>query len=312
MTKAGQAASAASDDSDKPATSVFSGFKGFSAFKASTTPAVPASSTSLFSAAPVEAPKTTTTTTTPFASFSFAADSSKPSLLAQPTNGDHCQKTNDTTTSTKPDSSDESGSNNISENELNFINELNVVYEKYYGKTKRVLKLPAEVVNQDMDKEKSEESLRKKYGFLLAELNKHCSKWISKHVEEDPLIVLTPIFIDYFNYMILMEKSFYPGTFKAKSMNGGSTTTTASTASFLSKPTNGTPTMSFNSMSKMNGHKEDLNGLDEKNQADKENEETENDKKLIDSSKSFANLIKTNQMNPISLTGRPAETFIFF
>lgn len=314
LTKAGQAASAATDDSDKPAPSVFSGFKGFSAFKASTPAVAPVptanSSTSLFSAAPkltapVEAPKTTT----PFASFSFTSDSSKPSLSAQPTNGDHGPKTNDTTTipkpteTKKPEQTDDSGSNNISENELNFINELNVVYEKYYGKTKRVLKLPAEIVNQDMDKEKSEESLRKKYGFLLAELNKHCSKWISKHVEEDPLIVLTPIFIDYFNYMILMEKNFYPSTFKAKSMNGGlTTTTTATTTPFLSKPTNGTAATSFSSVNKMNGHKEDFNSLDEKNQ-DKENEEAENDKKLIDSSKSFANLIKTNQMNPISLTG---------
>ena len=116
------------------------------------------------------------------------------------------------------ESVDDASSNSLSENELNFIDELNLVYEKYYGKTKRVLKLPAEVVSQEVDKDKSEEASRKKYGFLLAELNKHCSKWISKHVEEDPLIVLTPIFIDYFNYMILMEKNFYPSTFKTRGM----------------------------------------------------------------------------------------------
>ena len=60
------------------------------------------------------------------------------------------------------ESVDDASSNSLSENELNFIDELNLVYEKYYGKTKRVLKLPAEVVSQEVDKDKSEEASRKK------------------------------------------------------------------------------------------------------------------------------------------------------
>lgn len=53
------------------------------------------------------------------------------------------------------------------------------------------------------------------------------------------------------------------------------------------------------------------NGFEEKNQADKENEEAEKDKKLIDSSKNFASMIKSNQMNPISLAGSNTSNFSF-
>ena len=170
-------------------------------------------------------------------------------------------------------------SNNINETELNFINELNVVYEKYYGKTKRVLKLPTEVLNQEMDSNDKQEDSKKKYGFLLAELNKHCSKWISKHVEENPLIVLTPIFVDYFNYMIIMEKNLYPNTFKGKNVNGTSTfsanqcKSTNGTNNTLSVTSaSSTSVLSFNTSSNIvfnkkvdvnpknvNGHKEDGN-----------------------------------------------------
>ncbi len=86
-------------------------------------------------------------------------------------------------------------------------------------------------------------------------------------------------------------------------MNGSTTSAaTPSLTSFLAKTTNG-PIISMNALNKVNGHKEEFNGLDEKHQADKENEEAEIDKKLVDSSKSFANLIKANQMSGIPLTG---------
>ena len=68
-----------------------------------------------------------------------------------------------------------------------------------------------------------------RYASLLAELNRNCSKWIGKHVEESPYVILTPVFVDYFNYLILLEKNFYPDTFKkqqkqseqSSSLNGG-------------------------------------------------------------------------------------------
>jgi hypothetical protein len=40
------------------------------------------------------------------------------------------------------------------------------------------------------------------------ELNNRCSKWINKHVEKNSLKHLTPIFIDYFNYLIQLENKF--------------------------------------------------------------------------------------------------------
>lgn len=340
------------DDTDKP--SVFSGFKGFSAFKPSAAAPVSTKFTSektpvtssLFSTTATSLIDNTKKTTTPSITSSLFApkmditkvttrETAKPNLFSQVSNGEHIINSigdNITKTSTnvnnKPDqsSNDESTSNNISETELNFINELNDVYEKYYGKTKRVLKLPSEVLNQD-DMEGSgdkpeEEYLRKKYGFLLAELNKHCSKWISKHVEEDPLIVLTPIFVDYFNYMILMEKNFYPNTFKnnnktsLSALNGISALKSNNNGIGNSLTSTTLPVLSFNSSSNIlfnkNGddsHKMNINGHKDE---DKENEEAENDKKLSESSKNFANLGKTNQMiNPISLTGSGGMTTAF-
>lgn len=51
-------------------------------------------------------------------------------------------------------------------------------------------------------------------------------------MEESPYVILTPVFVDYFNYLILLEKNFYPDTFKkqqqqkqseqSSSLNGGS------------------------------------------------------------------------------------------
>ena len=204
------------------------------------------------------------------------------------------------------------------------------MYEKYYGKSKRVLKLPDEVLNESkLSGSDAEVAGKKNYALLLAELNTHCSKWISKHVEENPLVILTPICVDYFNYLILLEKSFYPNTFKqAAKITQPTLSATASfgvtngTSLFKSNIINGnaasTPSMSFGSLDAAsqqqkltNGHKEEsskpLNGAMSIGEADKENEreiELENDKNLIDSSKKFASLIntQTQQLNPISLT----------
>ena len=127
---------------------------------------------------------------------------------------------------------------NICETELNFMNDLNDLYERYYGSNKRSFSLSktdtneinldevleeydeeedGEVVtdkNSEGNKQKNES--KKKYAYLLAELNKHCSKWISKHVEENPLVILTPVFVDYFAYLILLEEKYFPSTFTKK------------------------------------------------------------------------------------------------
>lgn len=323
LTKAG------TEESSKP--SVFTGFKGFSAFKAapSLTPATNEPAKTVASMFSETTPSTDAFKSTPsitpslFASKSNSNTVNKPSLFSQSANGDH--KHNDLPDSKEvskklePEKTNDTSSNNISETELNFINELNVVYEKYYGKTKRALKLPTEVLDKDMNSgDKPEDSTRSKYAFLLAELNKHCSKWISKHVEKDPLIILTPIFVDYFNYMILMEKNFYPNTFSKIKPSSESATNGTTPQQFSLKPSNGTaivasvnttttPTLSFSSTNSFASNKKDdeshknING--HKEETDKENEDTETDKKLSDSSKNFASLIKTNQINPISLTG---------
>jgi hypothetical protein len=100
----------------------------------------------------------------------------------------------------------------INETEVNFIQELNKLYEKYYG-NKRDYKIPSHLIDKN-------ESDKTNYAQLLMELNKRCSKWISKHVEESPFIYLTPIFIDYFNYLIQLEKEFFPNTLFTKTENG--------------------------------------------------------------------------------------------
>lgn len=334
-----KADSTASDSTDShPAPSVFSGFKGFSGFKAGPPDPVKSAlaNSSLFSSSTIssvnDVAKKSVFSSKPLDNISTTNKPLSNLFTSQATNGDH--KISDTTiskdTATESPIEVEVTSNNINETELNFINELNVVYEKYYGKTKRVLKLPTEVLNQEMDSNDKQEDSKKKYGFLLAELNKHCSKWISKHVEENPLIVLTPIFVDYFNYMIIMEKNLYPNTFKGKNVNGTSTfsanqcKSTNGTNNTLSVTSaSSTSVLSFNTSSNIvfnkkvdvnpknvNGHKEDAQKL-EFDQADKENEEADNDKKLSDSSKNFASLIKANQMNPISLANNNTTSTSF-
>ena len=91
------------------------------------------------------------------------------------------------------------------------MNDLNELYERYYGNNKRAFSLPTDTLNgdffddsdelKDKNSDETNES-KKKYAYLLAELNNHCSKWISKHVEENPLVILTPVFVDYFAYLI--------------------------------------------------------------------------------------------------------------
>lgn len=128
------------------------------------------------------------------------------------------QQIESTTTTNKTNFIDDNpSSSNINEVEVNFIQELNKLYEKYYG-TKREYKIPSHLIDNN-------ESDSTNYAHLLMELNKRCSKWIGKHVEESPFVYLTPIFIDYFNYLIQLEKKFFPATLFSKPENGIQKTT---------------------------------------------------------------------------------------
>jgi hypothetical protein len=214
------AQNASSGDSNEEKPSVFAGFKGFGAMK-------PATDASIFTSKTTEAPKLSSlangngssvtafsngiTHSAPTAGFSF---SNKTTTQAATTNGEEKAKV----------TVDESNSNlnNINDKELLFLSDLNDLYQRHYGNDfKRSYKLPSDsLINGNLHKDEnshdSSASTETKYAFLLSELNKHCSKWISKHVEESPLVILTPIFIDYFNYLILLEKHFYPTTFTDK------------------------------------------------------------------------------------------------
>lgn len=129
--------------------------------------------------------------------------------------------------------------NNINEIELLFLNDLNDLYQRHYGSdSKRIYKLPSDslincTLHKDENTHDSSASSQTKYAFLLSELNKHCSKWISKHVEESPHVILTPIFVDYINYLILLEKQFYPSTFNDKLKSTKNATATNTTNSML-------------------------------------------------------------------------------
>ena len=132
---------------------------------------------------------------------------SKPPTFAK-SNGEH--KKDDEVKEIKKTEELKTFNKSITESELKFITELNDLYERCYGANKRVYKLPTDALSESGDASDQET----KYACLLAELNKHCSKWISKHVEESPLVLLTPVFVDYFNYLILLEKHFFPDSFK--------------------------------------------------------------------------------------------------
>lgn len=297
-----------SSEDDKPAPSVFSGFKGFTAFKSSTT-------TTTTTPSLTSSTSTTTsslTATGPTLSFGFKKDEtpllsngSKPlepfSLISSSkpessttsssetksltSNGDHKQ---DKTDSSVAEDKDKSKNKNISEAELKFISELNDLYERCYGTNKRVCKLPVEALESSTDDQET------KYACLLSELNKHCSKWISKHVEESPLVILTPVFVDYFNYLILLEKQFFPSTFSSKK-----TELTEPVVS-VPKPTlfNGNL---FNGSAK-NGHKQE----EEKKEADTsgESDKSKENDDIYETNKKFPSLVKsqTQPFAPISLT----------
>ena len=219
--------------SETTSSSVFSGFKGFTGFNPlQTSTAVSASS--LFSASD-HAKKTETTTKSLFTS----------------TNGDSSK-----TTRAEDTHSEKAANKNIDDAELVFLNELNDLYQRCYSSNKRTYKLPSDIVNGiKKDEDKSSDSDDLKYAYLLSELNKNCSNWITKHVEQSPLVILTPVFIDYFNYLILLEKQFFPQTFNEKFK--------------LNKLSNGTP----NGLAKVNGtaeadtKKAHLNGHPEEKQA---------------------------------------------
>ncbi|RNA40955.1 nuclear pore complex Nup50 [Brachionus plicatilis] len=259
-----------SSTDEKTGPSVFSGFKGFTAFQ-------PTSSvTSATSTAPTEESR-------PSQSESWKLNGAKPESKV------------DSGFFAKQDTeSDKKGNlpknKNISEIELKFITELNDLYERCYGANKRSYKLPIEVLNES-DESSDQET---KYACLLAELNRHISKWISKHVEESPLVLLTPVFVDYFNYLILLEKDFFPGSFKKNEK--------ASDA--IDKLTNGTKLP----MNGTNGHKDSTEKPDIiiKDTA-KEN------KDIVDSSKKTSIFFKsTNQpLTPICFDTNTKETFKF-
>lgn len=196
------------------------------------------------------------------------------------------------TESPKTETSDNLPKNkSIGENELKFITELNDLYERCYGENKRSYKLPIEVLSES-DENADQET---KYACLLAELNRHISKWISKHVEESPLVLLTPVFVDYFNYLILLEKNFFPGSFKNNEKKSDVV---------LDKFTNGTKLP----VNGTNGHKESTENpeiiIDEKSKENKDN---------VDSNKTSTISFKpTNKpFTPISLDTNVKETFRF-
>jgi hypothetical protein len=234
---------------DKP--SVFTGFKGFSSFK-SAEPVAEKKEISKINGdnKPLVTSFLTTqpiTTTPMFTSTIATGVSAKPS--SQTGTFSALKTTTDTTESSK----------NIGEVELRFMNGLNDLYERCYGKMKKEFKIPSDSSIESISDPEA------KYAYLLGELNKYCSKWISKHVEENPMIVLTPVFVDYFNYLIQLEKQFFPNTFKKldeKVING-------------------------NGVAYQNGHKDETTS--------KETVE------LTASSKKFADMVSSQPMTPINL-----------
>jgi hypothetical protein len=204
-----------------PVTSVFAGFKGFSSLKSTTNG--------------ITEPLLKNNNLPSFKNTNESQlNGEKKIAMSFIPNTDNANKqVNKTISSTiieekvpSPSQQNETELTNISDKEINFMNELDSVYKKYYGKdgesdvdSHRSIpldKIPSNLIDNitDLDEETKK---RKKYAYLLSELNCHCAKWISEHVEESPLVILTPVFVDYFNYLIQLEKQFYPNTFKKKS-----------------------------------------------------------------------------------------------
>lgn len=162
------------------------------------------------------------------------------------------------------------------------------MYERCYGANKRSYKLPFEALDESGESSDQET----KYACLLAELNRHISKWITKHVEESPLVLLTPVFVDYFNYLILLEKHFFPGSFKENEKISESS----------DKLTNGTKLP----VNGMNGHKDSAERPDViiEDKA-KENQD------VVDASKKIAFKSANLPFTPISLDTNKKEEFKF-
>lgn len=230
---------------------------------------------------------TTTTTTTTTPSVSLFSNGFNSTSATTANNGPTTTLTSTTTTTPistdinkngskssgeEEKKSESSSSKNINDMEMRFIVGLNELYQRCYGDSlpKRQYKLPADALSGGdsayTNGSSSIDQAEAKYASLLAELNRNCSKWISKHVEESPFVILTPVFVDYFNYLILLEKSFFPDTFKQQPTTTSTTTTTASslpstttTKSSSSTVLNGesnSNTTPFSFSNYLNGHKE--------------------------------------------------------
>jgi hypothetical protein len=309
--------SATKASDDKP--SAFAGFKGFSGLKA-TAPA---------SAEITKNPMQTINghSTTPL-SNSLSSNGMMQSAATAMPGGFSFLNSSTTATKKKEDSvtpiittnanannnNNNKSLNNIGDAELLFLNDLNQVYERHYGTNsnedskRKYLKLP-DVSCIETEVNAAASTIESKYAFLLSELNKHCANWTSKHVKESPYSILTPIFFDYFHYLILLEKKFYPNTFsdKVNKLNGFSDQTTTTTKTTTTpttttktpttapqpKPTSDLPMLSTFTTSKptLNGHKND------KVQSQKPLSEsvvdlTATDEKVLnDSSKTFASFM---------------------
>jgi hypothetical protein len=209
-------------------------------------------------------------------------------------------------TSTITSNGNGSNSQNFSQNEIDFINGLDELFTKCYG-VKRVYKLPFEL--SSFTKLPGEENTTDdKYAYFLGELNKHCAKWITQNVEESPYVILTPVFVDYFNYLMLLEKHFFPDSFSEKKskLNGASSISNSATFS-PSLSTISSTTLINDSHKYFNGHNEQHKDNNEKHEtvqisAEKKNIEISEDEdekikqRLLDSSKTFASLMKNSPL----------------
>jgi hypothetical protein len=102
---------------------------------------------------------------------------------------------------------------NINIKELRFINGLNRLFNECFESSNQSQYQIPEYLKSNKSFKWDENDAESSYAYLLSELNSFCSKWIQKHVEECPLINLTPVFVDYFNYLLLLEKRFFPESF---------------------------------------------------------------------------------------------------